>query len=170
LGLVGAAFQKWKWMNEEVNEENREIARRGRMMKKVMIMIRCRTLSLAMRLWKKKDEMLANARLEQIRAGKLMKKVMTRFCNAKLDAGLKHWHRATMLVKEEQMREELKKEQEDMRRKSLSLGKQVRGGRSCTTTRTIIGKFDYPHYLTHHHHFRNHLSSRKRRHRTLARS
>jgi hypothetical protein len=115
-------------MNESVNEENKAAARRGAVMRKAMVMVRCRMLSLAMRLWKKNDELMVKARNEKARAGKLMKKIMKRFLNAKLDAGMKHWHRMTMLVREQQMRDKLREEQEQMRRKSLSLGKEVRGG------------------------------------------
>ena len=124
MSWVHSAFGKWKEMNEMVNEEQRELERKGGIMKKAVMMARSRTLALGMKLWLKKNQMMIDARNEKIRCMKLMTRVMTRFLLSTQDAGFKHWHRATMLVREEQMREQLKREQEDLRRKSLSLGKK----------------------------------------------
>ena len=121
--LAGGAFNKWKSMNDEVNAMRELEEYRSKKMRKTLVMVVHRTLYAALQLWSKHCLIKTEYMNEQKRALKLMTKIMTRMLLARVDAGFKHWHRNIMLRREVMLRAEMKRDTENMRRRSLSSAK-----------------------------------------------
>jgi len=104
--FFGKAFRIWKGALVAHYEALELETKRNSKTRKVLFMIMCRVLKVSWASWLKYNIKVVEHRAEQRRALAMMTRVMKRFLLAPQESGFKHWHRVTMIFREEAVRDE----------------------------------------------------------------
>ncbi|GMI58455.1 hypothetical protein TeGR_g11933 [Tetraparma gracilis] len=136
----GKAFLTWKGMFLAHRRQLELDQIRNNKTRKVLVMIMCRVLKVAFGTWTKYSLLAEEHRKEQKRALRMMTRVMGRFLLAPVEAGFKHWHRITLIVREEKFREDERENQSRLRKRATTAVLDI-GNEQVTSLGSIMNSF-----------------------------